>query len=178
MRNPNQNTPSYDTTLPATDAPCPDYTISNTALQQTVIGSDCSGADKTDIDTALQQIVIGSDCSGADKTDTGNQFDLQEIAEALHTSAEEIVMTAGLDECVLQDQTKAQSNMVQERLCDMMAVLNKVAPRFDSLLMAYAWYRSETIPRFGGCTVEQLVRKGKTHRILEYIDAIDAGVYA
>ena len=44
--------------------------------------------------------------------------------------------------------------------------------------MAYAWYRSEPLPGFSGQTAMQLVRSGRADEVLEYIDAVDAGVYA
>ncbi len=45
-------------------------------------------------------------------------------------------------------------------------------------LMAYAWYRSEPLPGFDGRTAMQLVQEGKAQQVLEYIDAVDAGVFA
>ena len=54
----------------------------------------------------------------------------------------------------------------------------KVEPRFGSALMAYAWYRSEPLPGFDGWTAMQLVQDGKAQQVLEYIDAVDAGVFA
>lgn len=47
-----------------------------------------------------------------------------------------------------------------------------------SELMAYAWYRSEPLPGFDGRTAMQLVQEGKAQQVLEYIDAVDAGVFA
>ncbi|MEO0764050.1 MAG: antitoxin Xre/MbcA/ParS toxin-binding domain-containing protein, partial [Pseudomonadota bacterium] len=47
-----------------------------------------------------------------------------------------------------------------------------------SALMAYAWYRSEPLPGFAGMTAMQLVREGKAAEVLDFIDAVDAGVHA
>mgnify|MGYP001342149918 CR=1 FL=1 len=57
-------------------------------------------------------------------------------------------------------------------------VINKVEPRFGSALIAYAWYRSEPLPGFSGQTAMQLVRSGRVDDVLDYIDAVDAGVHA
>ena len=57
-------------------------------------------------------------------------------------------------------------------------VINKVEPRFGSALMAYAWYRSEPLAGFSGQTAMQLVRAGRADDVLDYIDAVDAGVHA
>ena len=56
--------------------------------------------------------------------------------------------------------------------------INKVEPRFGSALMAYAWYRSEPLPGFSGQTAMQLVRDGRAGEVIDFIDAVDAGVYA
>jgi Protein of unknown function (DUF2384) len=45
-------------------------------------------------------------------------------------------------------------------------------------MMAYAWYRSEPLPGFSGQTPMQLVLRGRADDVLEYIDAVDAGVHA
>ena len=49
---------------------------------------------------------------------------------------------------------------------------------FGSALIAYAWYRSEPLAGFGGLTAMQLVREGHAGDVLEYIDAVDAGIHA
>ena len=60
----------------------------------------------------------------------------------------------------------------------MVEILNKVETRFGSALMAYAWYRSEPLSGFSGQSAMQLVRGGRADDVLDYIDAVDAGVHA
>ncbi len=60
----------------------------------------------------------------------------------------------------------------------MVEVITKVTPRFGSELIAYAWYRSEPLAGFSGQTAMVLVREGRADEVLDYIDAVDAGVYA
>ena len=105
-------------------------------------------------------------------------FEPRKIAAVLRTSAEEIAMTVGLGKDALQRRTRIRSNKTQRRLRELVEVLNKVEPRFGSELMAYAWYRSEPLSGFDGQTAMQLVQDGKAQQVLEYIDAVDAGVYA
>ncbi len=105
-------------------------------------------------------------------------FEPRKIAAALRTSAEEVAMTVGLGKDALQRRTRIRSNRTQRRLRELVEVLNKVEPRFGSPLMAYAWYRSEPLPGFEGRTAMQLVQEGKAQQVLEYIDAVDAGVFA
>lgn len=108
----------------------------------------------------------------------GGQFEPRKMAAALRTSAEEIALTVGLGKDALQRRSRVTSDKTQRRLRELAEVLNKVAPRFGSELMAYAWYRSEPLPGFDGRTAMQLVREGKAQQVLEYIDAVDAGVFA
>ena len=60
----------------------------------------------------------------------------------------------------------------------MIEIINKVTPRFGSELMAYAWYRSEPLAGFAGQTPMRLVLDGRAADVLDYIDAVDAGVHA
>ena len=106
------------------------------------------------------------------------QFEPRRIAAALRTSSEEVAQTVGLSKDALQRRTRINSDKTQRRLRELVEVLNKVEPRFGSELMAYAWFRSEPLPGFDGRTAMQLVREGKAGQVLEYIDAVDAGVFA
>lgn len=87
-------------------------------------------------------------------------------------------MTVGLGKDALQRRARINSDKTQRRLRELVEVLNKVEPRFGSELMAYAWYRSEPLPGFDGRTAMQLVQEGKVQQVLDYVDAVDAGVFA
>jgi hypothetical protein len=100
------------------------------------------------------------------------------IARALHTTSEEVARTAGLGRDAVQRKERVHSDKTQRRLREMVEVLTKVEPGFGSALMAYAWYRSEPISGFSGQTTMQLVRRGRTDEVLDYIDAVDAGMHA
>jgi hypothetical protein len=108
----------------------------------------------------------------------GGIFAPRRIAEALHTTSEEIARTAGLGKDAIQRKDRIRSDKTQRRLREMIEIVNKVEPRFGSALMAYAWYRSEPLPGFSGQTAMQLVRSGRANEVLDYIDAVDAGVHA
>lgn len=106
------------------------------------------------------------------------QFEPRKIAAVLRTSTEEIALTVGLGKDALQRRSRIGSDKTQRRLRELVEILNKVEPRFGSALLAYAWYRSEPLPGFDGRTAMQLVQEGKAHQVLDYIDAVDAGVFA
>jgi hypothetical protein len=108
----------------------------------------------------------------------GGLFSPRKIADALRTTSEEIARTAGLGKDAIQRKDRIRSDKTQRRLREVTEILNKVEPRFGSVLMAYAWYRSEPLPGFSGQTAMQLVRGGRADDVLDYIDAVDAGVHA
>ncbi len=105
-------------------------------------------------------------------------FAPRKIADALRTTSEEIARTAGLGKDAIQRKERIRSDKTQRRLREMIEIVNKVEPRFGSALMAYAWYRSEPLSGFSGQTAMQLVREGRAGEVLEFIDAVDAGVHA
>lgn len=105
-------------------------------------------------------------------------FAPRRIAETLRTTSEEIARTAGLGRDAIQRKDRIRSDKTQRRLREMIEIINKVEPRFGSALMAYAWYRSEPLPGFSGQTAMRLVREGRADDVLDYIDAVDAGVHA
>ncbi|PSJ62713.1 antitoxin Xre/MbcA/ParS toxin-binding domain-containing protein [Pseudaminobacter soli (ex Li et al. 2025)] len=104
-------------------------------------------------------------------------FAPRRIAETLRTTSEEIARTAGLGRDAIQRKDRIQSDKTQRRLREMVEIINKVEPRFGSALMAYAWYRSEPLAGFSGQTAMRLVRDGRADDVLDYIDAVDAGVH-
>lgn len=108
----------------------------------------------------------------------GGLFAPRRIAEAFHTTSEDVARTLGLGKDAIQRRDRIRSEKTQRRLREMVEVINKVEQRFGSALMAYAWYRSEPLAGFAGQTAMQLVRAGRSHDVLDYIDAVDAGVHA
>lgn len=105
-------------------------------------------------------------------------FAPSKIADAFRTTKDEVARSAGLGRDAVQRLERLRSHKTQSRLREMMEIINKVEPRFGSGMMAFAWYRSEPLPGFSGATAMALVQQGKASEVLEYIDAVDAGVFA
>lgn len=108
----------------------------------------------------------------------GGLFDPKKIAASLRTTSEEVALTVGLAKDAVQRRGRVGSNRTQRRLRELVEVLNKVEPRFGSHLLAYAWFRSQPLPGFDGKTAMRLVQEGRAQEVLDYIDAVDAGIYA
>jgi hypothetical protein len=100
------------------------------------------------------------------------------IAAAFRTTREEVARSAGLGRDAVQRRERLGSDKTQRRLREMIEIITKVSPRFGSDLIAYAWYRSEPLSGFSGQTAMRLVQNGRADEVLEYIDAVDAGIYA
>ena len=96
----------------------------------------------------------------------------------LRTSIDEISRTVGLSEDALRLRDRFGSDITQRRLRDLVEILQKLEPRLGSCLMAYAWIRSEPLPGFDGRTAMQLLREDKGQQVMEYVDAVDAGIFA
>ena len=68
--------------------------------------------------------------------------------------------------------------VMEQRTLTAEDILTAVGPRFESAEAALAWYQSDPLPGFGGRTAMQLVDEGYASEVLEFIAAVDAGVYA
>lgn len=108
----------------------------------------------------------------------GGQFAPGRIAEVLRTTKDEVAQTVGLGRDAVMRPERVASAKTQKRLRQMVEILNRVEPRFGSALLAYAWYRSEPLAGFAGLTAMQLVREGHAADVMDYIDAVEAGIHA
>jgi hypothetical protein len=108
----------------------------------------------------------------------GPGFSPRLIADRLLTTVDDVARSTGLGRDALSRKDRIAQPRTQTRLREMMEILNRVAPRFGSDLLAYAWYRSEPLAGFGGKTAMHLVREGRADAVMDYIDAVDAGLYA
>ena len=100
------------------------------------------------------------------------------VADALRTTRSEIAGTLGLGKDAFSRASRVRARKTQTRLRQMLEILNRVEAATGSLLAAYAWFRAEPLPGFGGATPDQLVREGKADRVHAYLDRIMAGGYA
>lgn len=105
-------------------------------------------------------------------------FDPNMISKTLRTTSGEVATTVGLSKDALQRTARIVAPKTQRRLRELVEVLNKITPRFGSALIAYAWIRSEPLAGFDGQTAMELIQHGQTQDVLDYIDAVDAGVFA
>jgi hypothetical protein len=102
-------------------------------------------------------------------------FSSAKIAQALLTTKAEIAETLGPAPETLAWGRWAETSETQTRLWDMIEILSRVEAVNGSLLGAYAWFRSEPLPGFGGRTPDGLVRAGRARHVHAYFDRPMAG---
>ena len=100
------------------------------------------------------------------------------VARALRTTKAEIANTLGLGKDSFTRTSRVRARKTQVRLRQMLEILNRVEAETGSPLAAYAWFRAEPLPGFGGATPDLLVRDGKADHVHDYLDRIMAGGYA
>ncbi len=100
------------------------------------------------------------------------------IADALRTTKAEIAGTLGLGKDAFARASRIRARKTQVRLRHMLEILNRVEAVTGSPLAAYAWFRAEPLPGFGGATPDRLVREGRAEDVHAYLDRIMDGGYA
>ncbi len=100
------------------------------------------------------------------------------IASALRTTKSEIAGTLGLGKDAFSRASRIRGRKTQVRLRQMLEILNRVETETGSPLAAYAWFRSEPLPGFGGATPDLLLRQGKADHVHAHLNRVMAGGYA
>lgn len=108
----------------------------------------------------------------------GNLISPDKLAFALRTTKAEISGTLGLSAQALSRKDRLGTPRVQSRLRHLLEVVNTMEPVAGSLLLAYAWYRSEPIIGFAGRTPERIVKDGEIDALRAHIERRLQGGYA
>lgn len=100
------------------------------------------------------------------------------LAKALHVTKAELACALGLPAETLRKREREQSRPTQQRLRDVVEILNRVSHWTGSDLQAYAWYRSEPLPPFGGRTASDLVAQGLADAVKTHLSRVAVGGFA
>ena len=100
------------------------------------------------------------------------------VADTLRTTKSEVAATLGLGKDAFTRTSRIRARKSQIRLRQMLEILNRVESATGSPLAAYAWFRAEPLPGFGGATADRLLRDGRADDVHAYLDRIAAGGYA
>ncbi|KJG37810.1 hypothetical protein UA32_12575 [Photobacterium angustum] len=100
------------------------------------------------------------------------------MASFFHTTLKEISSLTGLSYSTLSRTERYTSNKAQRQLRNLTEVINRILPWTGNAYHAYAWYRSEQLPEFGGLTAEQLVKQDRMDAVIAYLNHTTEGGYA
>lgn len=110
---------------------------------------------------------------------TGNDaIESRLIAERLHVNKTQLADVLGIGVDSLRRSNRERAGRVQTRMRDMIEIINRSQPWAGSVNQAFAWYRSQPLPSFGGQTAEELVKEGKAAAVKAYLARINEGGYA
>lgn len=100
------------------------------------------------------------------------------IAQRLHVNKTQLADVLGIGVESLRRSSRERAARVQTRMRDMIEIINRTQPWAGSVNQAFAWYRSQPLPSFGGQTAEELVKEGKAGAVKSYLARINEGGYA
>lgn len=107
--------------------------------------------------------------------DSEGNISPEALASQFHITIDELASMTGLSVNSLSKQPEGFSEATQVRLREISLIMNRTLQWSGSFFQAYAWYRSEGIPGFGGITAEQLVKRGKAQQVMNYLNRINEG---
>ena len=110
--------------------------------------------------------------------DTDGYVSPRLLPDAFHATVKKVAELTGLAVEAVSKKTRARSKRSQQRLHDMIMVLNRVTPWSGTVFQAYAWYRSEPIPSLGDVTAQTLVGHGEAGAVMRHLERIAEGGYA
>src|SRR5699024_6521659 len=108
----------------------------------------------------------------------GSTIESKVIASRLHVNKTQLADVLGVGVESLRRRNRERAAKVQTRMRDMIEIINRVQPWAGSVNQAFAWYRSQPLPSFGGQTAEELVKEGRAAAVKQYLARINEGGYA
>jgi hypothetical protein len=103
---------------------------------------------------------------------------VDEVADTFGLSKVQIARSLGLPKEAVHKRARFVAPKTQQRLREMLEIVNRVSVWAGGQVQAMAWYRSQGIPALGDQTAEALVKAGKADLVREYLDGIAVGGFA
>ncbi|MFP4207809.1 MAG: XRE family transcriptional regulator [Wenzhouxiangella sp.] len=102
---------------------------------------------------------------------------VDELVGYLHITKTELAAAAGLPRDAVSKKARLHSVRTQRRLGEVVEIINRVLPWSGSVQAAFAWYRAQPLPSFGGLTAEDLVKAGRGEAVRNYLSRVAVGGY-
>jgi hypothetical protein len=100
------------------------------------------------------------------------------LAALLRVTKTELAAATGLSRDAVSKRHRLAARATQTRLRDTVEIINRVTPWAGSVVAAFAWFRSQSLPSFGDKTAEDLVKEGRAQAVKDYLSRIAEGGYA
>lgn len=104
--------------------------------------------------------------------------DVGDVAKTFGMSAVQIASSLGLPSEAVHKRVRMVAPKTQQRVREMLEIVGRISDWAGGKDQAMAWYRSQSIPGFGGQTAEALVKAGRADAVREYLDGIALGGFA
>lgn len=102
---------------------------------------------------------------------------VDELVKQLNVNKTELAAAAGLPRDAVSKKSRLGSLRTQRRLGEIVEIINRVIPWTGTVQAAFAWYRSQPLPSFGGLTAEDLVKAGRGEAVRAYLSRVAVGGY-
>jgi hypothetical protein len=103
---------------------------------------------------------------------------VDDMVETFGLSKVQIARSLGLPKEAVHKRDRLVAPKTQQRLREMLEIVNRVSVWAGGQVQAMAWYRSQPIAALGDQTAEALVKAGKADLVREYLDGIAVGGFA
>ena len=103
---------------------------------------------------------------------------MEDVADRFGLSKLQVARSLGLPKEAVHKRSRFVAPKTQQRLREMLEIVNRVSQWAGGQVQAMAWYRGESIPALGDQTAEALVKAGKADVVREYLDGIALGGFA
>ena len=100
------------------------------------------------------------------------------LCAAVRTSRGDLAQTLGVAKTSLSKGPTGLSRKSWSRLQEFEQILRRLEPLAGSAVIAFAYYRGQPIPEFGGRTAEALVKEGRASRVQDFLDHAESGGFA
>jgi hypothetical protein len=110
--------------------------------------------------------------------DKGGMLNVDLVADQFGLSKGQLAETVGVNREALYKTSRAVAPKTQNRIREMVEIIERIKEWAGGKDQAMAWYRSQPIPAFGGRTAESLVKDGKAGALRDYLDHLAMGGFA
>ena len=113
-----------------------------------------------------------------DVLDLDGRVEPGRLVQELRITKTELATASGLSRDAVFKRSRLKGLATQARLRDVAEIISRVLPWAGSVPQAFAWYRAQGLPSFGGQTAEDLVKEGRAEAVKAYLSRIAVGGYA